>query len=110
MNDNFQEYVDSRGLSIQSDRERGVIRGVKILGVRSRNGRTYLAGAVARAASLYEGAKVNVNNPKGAPAEPRDYQDRIGVIRNVTARPDEGLFGDFHFNPKHALPESVCTS
>ncbi len=107
MNERLQEYVDSRGLPIQADRERGIIRGVKILGVRSQNGRTYLAEAIGQAVSLYEGVKVNVNHPKGAPSRPRDYQDRIGVIRNVTARADEGLFGDFHFNPKHALAEQL---
>ena len=107
MNERLQEFVDSRGLPIQADRERGIIRGVKILGVHSRNGRTYLAEALDRAVSLYESAKVNVNHAKGAPSGPRDYQDRIGVIRNVTARADEGLFGDFHFNPKHTLAEQL---
>jgi hypothetical protein len=50
---------------------------------------------------------VNVNHPKGNPAGPRDYQDRIGTIRGVALRPGEGLFGDFHFNPKHALAEQL---
>ena len=107
MNENLQEYTDSRGLSIGADRQRGVIRGVKILGIHSRNGRTYLAEAVEHAVPLYEGAKVNVNHARGAAASPRDYQDRIGVIRNVAVRADEGLFGDFHFNPKHALAEQL---
>jgi hypothetical protein len=48
-----------------------------------------------------------VNHPKGNPAAPRDYQDRIGVIRNVSPRPGEGLFADFYFNPKHALAEQL---
>ena len=107
MNETLQEYVDSRGLAIQTDRQRGIIRGVKILGVHSRNGRTYLADAIDQAVSLYEGAKVNVNHAKGSPSAPREYQDRIGVIRNVTARTDEGLFGDFYFNPKHTLAEQL---
>jgi len=73
----------------------------------SRNGRTYLPEALAEAARLYEDAKVNVNHPTGGPAGPRDYRDRIGVIRNVTVRGGEGLFADFHFNPKHALAEQL---
>ena len=89
------------------DRQAGVIRGVKVLGLESRNGRTYLPEALAQAAPLYEDAKVNVNHPKGNPAGPRDYQDRIGTIRHVAVRPGEGLFGDFHFNPKHALAEQL---
>lgn len=103
----LQEYADSRGLTVQVDPKAAVIRGVKILGLQSRNGRTYLAEALEKAAPLYEGAKVNVNHPKGSPNAPRDYQDRIGAIRNVVVRPGEGLFGDLHFNPKHALAEQL---
>lgn len=100
------EFVDSRGVALRVDRQAGVLRGVKILGLESRNGRSYRPEALAQAAALYEGAKVNVNHPKGGPYAPRDYQDRIGVIRNVAARAD-GLYGDFHFNPKHALAEQL---
>jgi len=108
MTETLQEFVDSRGASMQVDAEAGVIRGVKILGLTSRNGRTYLPEALSGAAALYENAKVNVNHPKGNPAGPRDYQDRIGSIRNVAVRPGEGLFADFHFNPKHALAEQLA--
>ena len=107
MNETLQEFVDSRGIEMRVDRQNGVIRGVKVLGVESRNGRTYLPEALAEAARLYEEAKVNVNHPKGDPLGVRDYQDRIGVLRNVAARPAEGLFADFHFNPKHALAEQL---
>jgi hypothetical protein len=104
----LQEYCDSRGVPMRIDREAGVIRGVKVLGLESRNGRSYLPEALAQAAQLYEDAKVNVNHPKGNPSGPRDYQDRIGSIRNVAVRAGEGLFGDFHFNPKHALAEQLA--
>jgi hypothetical protein len=107
MTEILQELVDSRGAAMVADRQQGVLRGVKILGLLSRNGRRYLADALARAIPLYEGAKVNVNHPKGNPGGPRDYQDRIGAIRNVSLRRDEGLFGDLHFNPKHALAEQL---
>lgn len=107
MNETLQEYSNSHGVSIRVDRQQGIIRGVKILGLVSRNGRRYEHGALRGAVALYEGAKVNVNHAKGAPPPPRDYQDRIGIIRNVAHRPDEGLFGDFHFNPKHALAEQL---
>ena len=107
MSDMLQEFCDSRGASMRVDAQAGVIRGVKVLGLESRNGRTYLPEALAQAARLYEDAKVNVNHPKGNPAGPRDYQDRIGTIHGVAMRPGEGLFGDFHFNPKHALAEQL---
>lgn len=103
MDETLLEYADCRGLALGVEREAGVIRGVKILGLASRNGRVYPAGVLEQARALYEGAKVNVNHPKGNPLGPRDYQDRIGVIRNVRAAADAGLFGDLHFNPRHGL-------
>lgn len=107
MNTTLQEYVDSRGRGLRVDRTAHAIRGVKILGLASRNGRTYRPGALAAAVPLYESAKVNVNHPKGSPLAPRDYQERIGVLRGVRVVPGEGLFGDLHFNPKHALAEQL---
>ena len=105
----FREFhsVDVAVRANQVDSAMGVIRGVKILGLQSRNNRTYLPEALARGAALYEGAKVNVNHPKGAASGPRDYQDRMGVIRNVQQREGAGLFADFHFNPRHALAEQL---
>ena len=107
MDETLQEFCDSRGASLRVDRQGGIIRGVKILGLTSRNGRSYLPDALVRAVPLYEDAKVNVNHPKGSPTGPRDYQDRIGVIRNVVHQPGEGLFADFHFNPRHQLAEQL---
>ncbi|WP_425396706.1 hypothetical protein [Aeoliella sp.] len=108
MEQRLQEFVDSTGQSIRVDAERGVLRGVKLLGLTSRNGRTYRESALTGAIALYEGAKVNVNHPKGSPLAPRDYQDRLGVVRQVKHRAGEGLFGDLHFNPKHALAEQLA--
>jgi hypothetical protein len=105
--EHLQEFCDSRDVRMRVDRAAGVIRGVKILGLTSRNGRRYLPEALARAAQLYEGAKVNVNHPKAGPLAPRDYQDRIGVIRGVQVQAGDGLFGDLHFNPKHVLAEQL---
>jgi len=107
MTETLQEFFDSRGVRLRVDRQAGVIHGVKILGTESRNGRSYPPETLQQAVPLYEDAKVNVNHPKGDPNGPRDYQDRIGVIRSVLVRPGEGLFADFHFNPKHTLAEQL---
>lgn len=107
MKETLREYVDSRGVKMRVDRRAGIIRGVKILGLASRNGRRYPVETLLRAVELYDGVKVNVNHAKGSPAGPRDYQDRIGAISNVRLRPEEGLFADFHFNPKHSLAEQL---
>jgi hypothetical protein len=100
------EYFTSDGTELSA--EDGLIRGVKILGLESKNGRVYTKEAVARAMSLYEGVKVNVDHPKGDPSAQRSYGDRMGVMQNVRlGQGDTGLFGDFKFNPKHALAEQL---
>ena len=101
----LREFAGWNAPTVRVDRAEGVIHGVKILGLRSRNGRVYLPEALSQAAPLYEGAKVNLNHPKGHAHQPRDYQDRIGSIHNVELRDGEGLFANFHFNPKHAQAE-----
>jgi hypothetical protein len=107
MSELLQEYVDSGSQRLRVDRAAGVIRGVKLLGLASRNNRRYREQALVDAVGLYEGAKVNINHPKGHPLSPRDYQDRLGVVRGVEFRAGEGLFGDLHFNPKHMLSEQL---
>jgi hypothetical protein len=107
MEELLQEFVDSRGVEVRVDRQQGVLRGVKLLGLQSRNGRKYLPDALSAARTLYEGARVNVNHAKGHPLAARDYQDRLGVVRQIAWRNAEGLFGDLHFNPKHALAEQL---
>jgi hypothetical protein len=105
----IQEFTDSRGCRLAVDRDGGVIRGVKLLGLESRNGRTYPKETVVRALQLYEGVKVNVDHAQGKPGGPRSYSERIGVIRNVSLDSgDGGLRGDFHANPKHALFEQLA--
>ncbi len=103
------EFTDSRGVKLRVDRDKGIIEGVKILGLESKNGRTYLKETIARAVALYEAAKVNLNHPDGNPTQPRDYRDRLGTMRQVrVGQGDGGLFADFHFNPKHAIAEQLC--
>lgn len=101
------EYVDSGGRRLGVEATRGVLRGVKLLGLKSRNGRRYAEAALRSAIGLYEGAKVNVNHPERSPLSARDYRDRLGVVRNVRLERGEGLFGDLHYNPKHALAEQL---
>jgi hypothetical protein len=100
----IQEYASSAGLSLKVDRERGVIPGVKILGLESKNGRTYTPKCAAEAMPLYENAAVFVDHQmKG---EQRSYHDRIGHLTNVTAKAD-GLYADLHVNPKNSIAEQL---
>lgn len=105
-NENVLEFFDFSSPQRKIDKENGVVSGVKILGVKSRNNRVYPIETLRDAATLYENAKVNVNHPDGSPNESRKYQDRVGSIKNVTLQ-ESGLYGDFHFNPKHPLAEQM---
>ena len=105
-NENVLEFFDFASPQRKIDKENGVVSGVKILGVKSRNNRVYPLETLRDAAPLYENAKVNVNHPDGSPTESRKYQDRVGSIKNVTLQ-ESGLYGDFHFNPKHPLAEQM---
>ncbi len=108
MTDMLQEFCDSRGASMRVDAPSGSdSRRQGAWGWNRATGGRICPRRLREAARLYEDAKVNVNHPKGNPAGPRDYQDRIGTIRGVAMRAGEGLFGDFHFNPKHALAEQL---
>lgn len=88
--------------SVESDIEKGVIRGVKLLGIRSKNRRNYDTPGVRKTGvSMLEGAQVYIDHP-ATPQTPRSYRDKIGVVENVKYRSGEGHFGDIRFNPKHA--------
>jgi hypothetical protein len=94
--------------SVAVDREAGVIRGVKILGKDSRNGRTYTGTAIAEAARLYEGSKVNVDHPPiDNPDAERSFVDGFGVLRGVTIREGD-VFGDLHYLKSHPRAEMVA--
>jgi hypothetical protein len=74
--------------------EDGVIRGAKLLGLNSRNGRRYEGKALDAAKSLYEGRKVYVDHPRREDTGDRSFNDWAGVIENVTYRKGSGLYGD----------------
>ncbi len=102
---NITESVDNKGRSLDVDVEKGVVRNVKILGLKSANGREYLQEAANKAIHQYEGSKVNINHITD-PKTRRPYQDRFGYLENVKADTVHGgLVGDLLFNPKHALSE-----
>lgn len=100
----FLERVDQS--SPRVDRAANVIRGVKILGLKSKNGREYSQSAVAAAAGLYEGSKVNVNH-RSDPRKGAMLEDRFGSLHRVSLASDGGLIGDLHYNPKHPMAEQV---
>lgn len=102
MSEIYQEYANQQSESLDIQPDDGLIRGVKILGLVSRNGRLYPESVLKDSIPLYEGAKVNINHSlDGRPNSVRDYRDRIGAIEHVQFKTNQGLFADFRFNPRH---------
>lgn len=93
--------------SPQVDREAGVIRGVRILGRSSRNGREYSDAALRQAARLYEGLGVNLNHPAGTrPDGSRSVEEGIGWLEAIDVRAD-GVYGDLHYFRAHPAADVI---
>jgi hypothetical protein len=89
------------------DRENGIIRGVKVLGLISDNGRQYLPSAVKAAQKMYEGVKVNIDHPAHAD-DSRSATDRFGKLINIHFVEGEGLYGDLEFLTTHPMAARIC--
>ena len=79
-----------------------VVRGVKLLGLRSKNKRNYdTVGVRESASSKLVGAPIFINHPVD-PSQPRSYADQFGVVESYEYRPGRGHFGAIKVNPHHA--------
>lgn len=101
------ESTENLGESVSVDRDNGVIKGVKILGLVSRNGREYLQEAVARAVPLYEGRACYINH-RAKPGDSRQVAEAFGEWRQVRVGANGVLVGDLHYLKTHDLAERVC--
>ena len=108
MDEMLQEFVNSRGVDMRVDRGAGVIRGVKLLGLESRNGRSYLPAALAQAAAPVRRGQGQRQPSQGQPAGGPRLSGSAGLDPQRPCASGEGLFGDLHFNPKHALAEQLA--
>ncbi len=89
------------------DKERGVIRGVKLVSNYSKKGRRYPQHVLRAAVPLYESCPVYTGHAD--PRARRSPTDKIGRIVNVREAPDgNGLLGDLHYLPTHPLAESLA--
>lgn len=94
--------------SLRVDRQAGIIRGVKVLGLVSENGRRYTPGAVKAAAKLYENVRVNVDHPEKDAEQPRSAYDRLGKLVNIRYVEGEGLYGDLEILMTHPMAKRIC--
>lgn len=91
----------------QVDREAGIIRGVRILGRSSRNGREYSDAALDQAARLYEGLGVNLNHREQlVSGTGRAIEEGFGWLEAIAVRAD-GVFGDLHYFRAHPQADVI---
>jgi hypothetical protein len=88
------------------DRDKGVIFGVKIIGLSSVNGNEYPITVLEQAIPLYEGAAVFINHPSAEEAEVRELYDHFGTLHNVYEEED-GLYGDLFYKKSHELADKI---
>jgi hypothetical protein len=88
---------------LEVDESACVVKGVKLLGFVSLNGRRYLPEAVRKKIAAYEGVVVNIDHDDKS----RRFADRFARVRGVLLMPD-GAYGDIHYNPKHPLAETFA--
>lgn len=102
------ETVLSESSSLPTvDREAGVIRGVRVLGRISRNGREYSDKAIDDAMRVYEGLPVRFDHNRDG--KERKFIESFGNLQNLEKRPD-GIYGDMPFKKSHPHAELVCES
>jgi len=96
------------------DRDAGVIRGVKVLGLKSRNRqgkREYLREAASKAVSLYEGRKIYIDHVKleesAKSRSTRQTGERWGKLLNVAPDDAGELRGDLHYIKTHPMTEQI---
>lgn len=110
----LRESVES-GQHNNVDRERGIIRNVKVLGRDSPNSHNiegadrteYTPQAIADAIRIYEGMMVNCNHAKRSdPDADRDVDDRLGKLFGLHEAAD-GVYGNLKVLRKHPMAERL---
>jgi hypothetical protein len=100
--------VVSGASGMKVDRDKGVIRDVLVLGLKSRNGRDYSPQALKKAAALYESKVVNVGHPpRSEPGKERTFDERFGWLDNIRESSD-GLRGDLNYLKSDPRAEKFC--
>lgn len=102
---NLREDITRQTRPLAVDRDAGIIRGVKLCGITSRNGRKYPIGTLREAVKLYDGKACNVNHTKKG--EQASVESRFGEWRNPDIR-DDGIYADLHYLKSHTLAATTC--
>lgn len=94
--------IEAAGLEVTP----GLIKNVKIIGPKSKNGREYSWPCLKESASMYEGMEVYTDHPAKGEAG-RKARDRFGKLVNVRHVPGDGNRGDLEYLETHPLAESI---
>lgn len=102
----YTESLSGNITAAKVDRDAGVIYGVRMGGLQSKNNREYTESAYRKATKLYEGKPCNVNHSKGEVLA----ENRFGSWQNVRyeSLPTPGPVGDLHFLKSHPMADRVC--
>lgn len=87
-----------------------MIRGVKVLGLESKNGRRYLKEAAEKAVPRYEGRKIYIDHQLiegNGKSKPRQTRERWGKLVNVKPDASGELYGDLEYLDSHPMTESI---
>lgn len=108
------EYAVSPSQGV--DKVAGIIRGVKIVGLKSKNGRDYPSEVLQDAIPQYEGSPVYMDHPPGYKnlpkitpisfGENRKLGDHFGIVENVRHEPT-GLYGDLRVRMVHPMASDI---
>ncbi len=83
------------------DTDKGLVEGVKLVGVGKGRSGIYSNEVLKNAVTLYEGANVNVNHHLRENGRFVPYQSRFGLILNPRFVEGDGIYGDLQYNPHH---------
>lgn len=103
LNESFPGSIGSDKI----DRAAGTIRGVKVLGLKSKNGREYSPDATRKAQPMYEGATIFIDHSE---SKSRPTRDRWGKLVNVAPDSAGELWGDIEFLKTHSMTETILES
>jgi hypothetical protein len=95
-----EDIAYTAALSGPVDREAGVIRGLKVCGLESRNGRKYPLETLREALALYSNVPCNINH--GNP----EVNDRLGRWVNPRLEAD-GIYADLEYLKSHPMAERI---
>lgn len=91
----------------------GIIKNVKIIGTKSKNGHTYSLNVLKKSMPLYENAPVFIchPDPREKKTGSRRLSDHIGNLQGIRERiGQDGIFGDLQLRMSSPISQSILES